>query len=621
MIKPPDLSAQIGVDSKVDSTTVRLVDEVRRINAIRLVGAPRTVVLDEGALTGPDGDVPEGLLAKISYLASSEDVRFVVLMDSQSLPRTLASVVHLEAQPSLPDPLDGNAMVISFAEQPVGGDSWAWHVGNGPAPHGMRPCRYRGGEGTDVILGLYGSGLIQEKAGAAFRAAGMGQEPPAEHPYDRESVLGGISRAVALPGSDEADPPSVPPQRAEFDGESRTLIRQAFGAIELACAPSGAIAAAPPRRTRDDPDYWFFWQRDAGQVAVCLASQGLSTVDPTVAEGTRRILERYVSFVAGIPHAGPRSADLTVSRFTVDGLPVVTYGSPQNDGPAHTALALLAAVGPHDAGQALKLAKPYLDLLVRLAAGANTYDAWEFAVGRIFSTENLIRRALRQGQLLATRIRDQELAEEYGRAAAEAQRQLADFYDARTGYIRAGRDYITGWLNAMSGLDCSVVGSILVAYDVTDDFMNVDDPRVVRTMDALESRFADRWTVNRRWKARGQEGLGFGRFPEDTNDGIGSTGGHHWEDASRWAAQYPFRLIHRMAHRGDESGQTRSKDQLFARAEGTLQFVLAHTGVEAIAEQIDGQTGEPRGADKMAWAHAELINTLLIRDSVLAECF
>lgn len=611
----------------------RLQDEVRRVSSIRLEGAPRTVLLEAGAVIVPGGQIPASLLAKMSALAITEQVLFIVLTASEPLPSALLSVPNLIARRLPPEALAPDAIVIACESGLLAGYSYTWHVGSGPAPNGMHPCRLKGAAGTEAILALYSAGLIQERAGAAFRAAGRGQDVPNAYSYDRNSILGGISVAVAPPRAGETDPQFAPSQLPDLVDEGHRLIRRAFASIELACVEeSGAIAGAPQRlptgesaQSADDgapsgdseePDYWFFWQRDAGQVAVALTNPEISTLDPSLRARMRHVVDNYVSFVGTKLCSKTKSTDLSISRFHLDGRPVVGYGSPQNDGPAHTVLAVLTAVGPRDARRALELAKPYLELLISLASGAPTYDQWEFAAGRIFSTENLVRRALRRAYILALEARDFSLADTYGGATSQVELQLPGFFDSAEGYIRAGRDYFNPSLSAMSGLDFGTIGSVLVAYDVTDDFMNVDDLRVVRTLEALEAEFADRWPVNRRWKALGEEGFGVGRFPEDTNDGTGSTGGNPWVCATLWAAQYYLRLIQRVAYRHGDLDKDYSKNQLLARAEGYLRFVLTHMGSRTVAEQVDGQTGLPRGATELSWANAELINTLLIRRAV-----
>ena len=55
-----------------------LIDLVRRVDAIRLTGTPRTLLLDEAALLGPGDTIPASLVAKIEYLHTHEHMTIVV---------------------------------------------------------------------------------------------------------------------------------------------------------------------------------------------------------------------------------------------------------------------------------------------------------------------------------------------------------------------------------------------------------------------------------------------------------------------------------------------------------------------------------------------------------------
>jgi GH15 family glucan-1,4-alpha-glucosidase len=132
-------------------------------------------------------------------------------------------------------------------------------------------------------------------------------------------------------------------------------------------------------------------------------------------------------------------------------------------------------------------------------------------------------------------------------------------------------------------------------------------------MRGLERVSGDRWPVNIAWQRDGDAGMGMARFPEDANDGIGVSGGNPWTFATLWAAQYYLRTIERLQHVGSKEATGEGRAELLERADGYLRFVLSHIPASSLTEQIDGQTGEPRGARQLAWAHASAIQTLLLR--------
>ncbi|MCU1602523.1 MAG: glucoamylase precursor [Frankiales bacterium] len=442
---------------------------------IRIVGGPERVLVDAEALSGDT---------------------------AQALARLGLPVVRIDDHDLT---LGGISVAVFGREHPAVPHCTAWYVGPGDAPGWMLATVATAAQ----VLNRIASAFEQERAGAAFRAAGAGLEAPALLPCDPE-VLRGVARSLA---------PAVPAVEA--------LLRQSFDALERCCAASGAITAAP-RAAPGEPDYWFTWQRDAA--AVGFALRDLAVRGPAdLRERARRRLDGYVAFLTGL------TGDLSASRRTVDGDIVGGYGDPQHDGPAATAL-LLQAVAP-DASER------FVRHLIEIGE-APGYDLWENAYGRSFHARNLRRRAL----------------------------------------LRAGIACAAGSPPA----DAGAVGSAVLGFDPL-----LDDLHAVSAVVLALELDAERWPVNATWRLHHAHGAGIGRFPDDANDGYGSTGGGPWPVCSLWLAQHHLHSGHR------------------AEGEGHLAFVLAHTDPTAISEQLDPVTGQPRGARGLAWAHAELVTTLL----------
>ncbi|MGH8902494.1 MAG: glycoside hydrolase family 15 protein [Egibacteraceae bacterium] len=585
--------------------------DLQAVSSIKLIGAPRTVVLDQEALFDRAGSVTASLDAKLAVLGMPV---VVIADDPLSVRCALPGVRDLSIVKTMPAEVEGAAVaVLGRAHQPLT-DCYAWFVGSGAPPAWMHPTDGQGAAITEAILASFGTGLVQERAHAAFRAAGCGNPMPASYQYDLPRILEGVTRAVtpaiSLVGRCSELREAYSRRSAR---RNRALLYEAYEAIVTACASNGAIAAAAPPRTPEDPDYWFFWQRDAGQVAVAMAAVARRFRDTALSKTATDGLRGYLQFVTALPrHRPTQSGDLAVSRHTIDGAPIRQYGNPQTDGPAHTALAVMTALSEPTA--AYPIVKPYLDFLTTPEGLGPTFDPWEFSVGEIFNPLNLARRALRAGATVARAVGEQAAARAYDATVSDLRQRLDGFYDNDRGYIVCGRELVIPWMGTLSQLDASVIGSVLTAYDVTDDYMNVDDPRIRDTMRALEDHFARRWPVNSAWRAAGNAGMGVGRFPEDTNDGAGSTGGNPWVFVTLWAAQFYLRTIQRRAYLGTDADLP---DNLcLAKARGYLDFVIAHLPASALSEQIDGFSGRPRGARRLAWAHAELVNTLLLLDDV-----
>ena len=139
-------------------------------------------------------------------------------------------------------------------------------------------------------------------------------------------------------------------------------------------------------------------------------------------------------------------------------------------------------------------------------------------------------------------------------------------------------------------VDASAIGSTVLGGVSDSDDLTLTSPVADRLLDS-----ARRWPVNGRWRLHHSSGAGIGRFPHDANDGLLSTGGGPWPVCTLWLAQhYRARGLH-------------------TESDGMLAFTLAHVDPTGISEQIHPDTGQPRGARGLAWAHAELVVTLLQR--------
>jgi hypothetical protein len=541
---------------------------------IELVGAPTAIFIDAaamGAEGSPSGDRIRRLLSALG----------IAVIDAEAHVRTITRI-------------SVGIFGSRYSEIP---GCYGWYVGPGPAPTWMHASTGSGPSATADILGLLGTGFAQERAGAAFRAAGSKTEIPAGIEYQLMEILGGISRAVASRNGLLAAPPVRRIDRDE-------LLRASVSALNRCCAPNGAIAAAPRTDGPDDPDYWFFWQRDAAHVAVALHALTGSGADADIRAWGRNRADAYAVFVSALGRS--QSADLAglaASRYTMNGEPIGGYGDPQPDGPAATALALLTIVpDPH---AALEAAGPFLEYLVH--DGELGYDLWELIWGRSFHASNLARRALRRGARIAQTAGNRAASDRYAGAELSRGRSLEAFRRDGGG-LHHVREPQPAWFGVTSQLDISAIASVVLAYDVTDPLLNVDDPDIVATVDALSQEFVRRWPVNDAWRREGHPGHGFGRFPEDCNDGIGSTGGNPWPLTTLWVAQFHLRLAQRLTHLGHSPAEE------VAAGTAYLEFVVAHCQSDAMPEQLDGVTGIPRGARPLAWTHAELVTTLLALD-------
>ncbi len=632
-------------------TALNLSQQSPGRHAIRLVGEPRLFILDAGALAA--GEQPDGMaLQKLSLLVESEDARVVIRGVSEALRQRLDALTRAwRARPQLaPSGEEGTLSrllakvgvqpqeafcILSDGSEPPPAGSAAFFVGLGEPPAGAVALRVPGPRGSNALLALYGTALIQEKAGLAFRAASQGQAPPASAPFDR-GLLQGLVKSLGRPAPAgklpalQAPAPDLEAQRL------RGLAQACWAKIQSHILPNGAIVASPAKGEQPgQPNYWFVWQRDAGQTLLGMIEWARTAPFGLPAKAIEAAIASYVGFLT----RSQASADLGVSRYTVDGQPVRGYGNPQLDGPAISALALTRLLDPRPVYPQIRA---YLEYLLSPEGSGPCYDAWEFVYGRVLNALLLKRKAFRSGARLAYLLNEEKEMRRYRDEAARLETEIEGFRMPSRGYLLSSKDPAEPFLETISRLDVATLGAVLTGWDANDDFLNLTHPAVMGTVLALEDAFAPLYTVNRAWHAAGHQGMGWGRFPEDANDGVGSTGGNPWPLVTLWAAQYCYLLETKLAAGGpfpitDQrqadylnrvTGQEAASvggqvprllltDVLLAlrrRGDAYVQFVLAHQPPDgSLTEQINRESGQPQGARDLTWALAELLKTLALR--------
>lgn len=616
---------------------------------IRLEGAPRLFVLDAGALA--EGDAPgEAVLEKLVLLVESEQAQVVICVDNDSLRQRLQETepvrrfhfqIISDGQCKAPGALlaeagiaPGEALFFLTSDvMPLAG-SHAFYVGAGTPPAGAVASRVAGPRGTDALLALYGTALIQEKAGHAFRAASQGQPPPASVPFD-SGIFQGLVKSYGRPSPGETPPAAPAP---ELTGDLlRALASRCWGKIQANILPNGAIVASPAKGEKPgEPNYWFVWQRDAGHTLLNMIDWSKRAPFGLPREPIQAAINSYLGFLTRAQAVG----NLGVSRCTVDGQPVTGYGNPQLDGPALSALAMTRLLDPRPVYPQIRA---YLEYLLTPEGQGACFDPWEFVYGRILNVLLLKRKAFRAGARLASILAEQGDMRRYQHEVERLETEIEAFNDPWRGYLVSSRDQDDLWFGAISGLDAATLAALLTAWEPNDDFFSLTHPAVMGTVLALEDAFAPSYAINRAWQAAGNTGMGWGRFPEDANDGIGSTGGNPWPLVTLWAAQYCYLLAEKLALAGpfavtDERQArylNRVVDQELARVgeqlpgvqvlatllpalrkrgDAYVQFVLAHqTPDGSLTEQINRDTGQPQGARDLTWALAELLHTLSMR--------
>ncbi len=619
---------------------------------MKLSGAPRLFILDADALA--EREVPhEGILMKLALLAESEGVQVVIRGVSDGLWQRLKqsegvrrwglqwlpagrgeSLHQIMARVGVP-PAESLLFLTEAGDMSLE-ECHVFYVGGGTSPAGAVASRVQGPAGTDALLALYGTALVQEKAGQAFRAVSQGQAIPAAVPFDGR-LFEGLVKSYGQEAVRQVSPELTRPA-PELDGQMlRALARACFARVLRNVQPNGAIVASPARGEQPgQPNYRFVWQRDAGHALLGLIDWSRRSPFGLDTGPMQEAINSYLGFLMRCQ----QHDHLGVSRYTVDEQPVVGYGNPQLDGPAISALALMHLMDPRPVYRQIRA---YLEYLLSAEGQGPCYDPWEFVYGRILNVLLIKRKAFRAGARLASFLTEEDDSRRYREETARLEAEIQRFIDPKRGYLLSNQEPANPWFTAISGLDVATLGAILSAWDPNDNFFNLTAPEVVGTVMALDAVFAPLYAVNRAWIAAGNAGLGWGRFPEDANDGLNSTGGNPWPLATLWAARYCYQLAERLATAGpfvvtDQRqadyfnqivgqeiagvGKQLVKEHVLlvllpalrGRGDGYLRFVLAHQPLDgSLTEQINRDTGQPQGARDLTWAMVELLNTLMVR--------
>jgi glucoamylase len=645
-------------------------ESVKQVTEMVITDQPWLFVLDAPAIWGGDDRIAGDIIRELALLAEHEGTRIVVRGVDDVRRQQLAEQVpadHLivgsrTGPVDLPGllneqhaaPKDCLAILTgNGASAPEG--CLAFFAGEGAPPAHTHGTRERTPAATNAILALYGTALAQDRAGVAFRNASKGRGIPHKSSFNRD-ILHGIVRSAAEQRSPKALPRELLPTATELRG----LARKAYDRLLRNILPDGAVVGAHSRgQEPGKPNYWFFWQRDGAAAMSRLIVWQTHPPLGLPADKLRPTITRYTQFIRQTQAHG----ELGTSRYSVEGEPTRGYGNPQLDGPALSALALARIPDSSSAWTALAA---YLDFLASPEGQGNTMDSWEFIYGRMYNAEFLRHVALLVGATWAERYgHGKEQVGRWREQAEQARRGLRDFEDARSGRILSSLDTYDPFLTSISRLDMSVVASLLAGWWARHDGLLPDDaghgtsldshfwslsaPAALATLADLEEVFHSLYQVNRDWEDGGNKGWGIGRFPEDANNGLGSSGGNPWGLCTLWTAQYYYGLALDLASQlkaspgGLSLADARQSDffertangapvpmgstvkeaiwrervipALVRRGDAYLNFVVYHMPQDgAITEQIDRETGKPRGAPDLSWALAELIATIALRE-------
>lgn len=407
--------------------------------------------------------------------------------------------------------------------------------------------------------------------------------------------------------------PAVPAQSFEVwvDTQPPRLIDAILDHVSPGDALAGAVIASPER---GEPDYYFHWVRDAALTMITIGEAG---PHGRLGEAhVERLFKNYAALSrihqASAPHPG-------MAKFHVDsGRPYLgPWCQPQNDGPALRALALtgfalthLGRSDGHYVRTQLYDGKLPTDTVVKrdLEFVAHHWrepscDLWEETWGDHFYTRMVQRKALVEGARLADRLGDSAAAKFYRGEARAIASELEKHWDPNVGLIRATLNRGEG-IAKEHDLDSAVVLGLLHGH-TADGVFDLDDPRVLASVEKMAQVFKDLYPIN-----RAGPGIGVGRYKEDTWNKVRGAYGNPWYLLTAAFAQVYFRAA------AGASDSARAAE-LYQTGESFLRRIHHHAhegGYRILDEQFDRFDGHMSSAPDLTWSYAEVLEATWARE-------
>lgn len=403
----------------------------------------------------------------------------------------------------------------------------------------------------------------------------------------------------------------------------------------------GTVVASP---SRQDPDYFFHWTRDAALVmdTVRRLGQGPKTT-PQFVEKTNSALFDFV-ILSRLHQMTEAPGDLGEPKYHVDGRPYTgPWGRPQNDGPAlraitlsYWALELLEQNQGSFVAQWLysknspSSAVVSRDLQYVEATWKDpSFDLWEETYGDQFYTLATQRKALWLGAILAERMGDLSRSQELLSQAEEVSAKMETFFWSEKGIVFPLLNQKGGLTGKNSHLDIAIALSALHA-EIPGASFGVEDLRILESTLSLAEAFSSLYPLN---KTYSQYAPAIGRYPEDVYGGSHFNHGNPWFlttfataelhyriarsqtlnfDSPRWR-----RVIQRSARLARVSRSTNEPAKITLKKIGDAYLLraLSHTDQQgSMAEQFDKHNGYMTSARDLTWSYSAFLTALMARD-------
>ncbi len=412
-----------------------------------------------------------------------------------------------------------------------------------------------------------------------------------------------------------------------LDQQVITSEKKLLEAMSYQDTARGAVIASP---SKEKPDYYFHWVRDAGLVMDVVVDLYKKSKDANYRLYLNQKLRDYVNFSI----SNQKSQALTglgEPKFYVDGTPYgLPWGRPQNDGPALRAMTLIkwahVKIAEGDINYVKNVLydgnypsstviKADLEFVARHWRDAN-FDLWEEVSGDHFFTRMTQRASLLQGAELAQKLGDFGASDWYLREAHKITSSLKAFtHSKKTSYIPATLNNAGGMDTKKSNIDIAVILGILRGEN-RDGFIKWTDSKVQNTLGTIVDSFKGLYPIN---KMPNVPGVAIGRYPEDVYDGDGFQGGNPWVLTTLAVAEAYYEMAAlEAASSTNKPDHKVVAESLIDIGDNYFKRVQIHANPDgSLAEQISRFNGYMTSARDLTWSYASVITANWSRERAL----
>ncbi|KAJ9268969.1 CAZyme family GH15 [Paecilomyces variotii] len=460
------------------------------------------------------------------------------------------------------------------------------------------------------------------------------------------AVLAALSAKLALAATDESLTKRASDLESFISSESTTALNGVLANIgpdgdRVPGAASGVVVASP---SKQDPDYWYTWTRDAALTFKCLVDKFVNGDDSLQSQ-----IQNYISAQAKIQAIQNPSGDLSSgaglgepkfyineTAFTGD------WGRPQRDGPALRATALIGyaqwLIDNDHTDVALSNVWPVVtnDLsYVTQYWNKTGYDLWEEVDGSSFFTIAVSSRALIEGSALAKQLN--KTCESCDEISADIACFQQSFWTGE--YIKSNINLV--YENNRTGKDAN---SIIASIHLFDPKASCDDstfqpcsPQALANHKAVVDSFRDLYTVNKGIKQG--SAVAIGRYAEDVY-----SDGNPWYLCTLAAAEQLYDALYQWSKQGSivitdqslnffrdfdssvNSGTYDSSSDTYTSltkairtyADGFMSIVQKYIPTNgSLSEQFSKDDGKQTSAIDLTWSYAAFLTAVERRNGTV----